>query len=58
MSTFVYEGGRGGQKSPKNCPRGLCLTPKYIHTTYKHKKYLVAKYTKSSLYKKRIKKLS
>ena len=29
MSTFVYEGGRGGQKSPKNCPRGLCMPPKY-----------------------------
>ena len=29
MSTFVYEGGRGGQKSPKNCPRGLCMAPNY-----------------------------
>ena len=29
MSTFVYEGGRGGQKSPKNRPRGLCMTPKH-----------------------------
>ena len=28
MSTFVYEGGRGDQKSPKNCPRGLCMPPK------------------------------
>ena len=28
MSTFVYEGGRGGQKSPKNRPRGLCMPPK------------------------------
>ena len=27
MSTFVYEGGRGGQKSPKNRPHGLCMTP-------------------------------
>ena len=26
MSTFIYEGG-GGQKSPKNCPRGLCMPP-------------------------------
>ena len=27
MSTFVYEGREGGQKSPKNRPRGLCMTP-------------------------------
>ena len=27
MSTFVYEGGGGGQKSPKNRPRGLFMTP-------------------------------
>ena len=29
MSTFVYEGGGGGQKSPKNRPRGLCMTPNH-----------------------------
>ena len=28
MSTFVYKGGRGGQKSPKNCLRSLCMPPK------------------------------
>ena len=27
MSTFVYEGGGGGQKSPENRPRGLCMPP-------------------------------
>ena len=34
MSMFVYEGGRGSQKSPKNRPRGLCMTPNTICRTY------------------------
>ena len=25
---MVHEGGRGGQKSPKNCPHGLWMPPK------------------------------
>ena len=37
MSTFVYEGGRGGQKSPKNCPRGLCMPPKKAFPQQKSK---------------------
>ena len=26
-SKLVHIGGRGGQKSPKNCPSGLCMPP-------------------------------
>ena len=37
MSTFVYEGGRGVQKSPKNCPRGLCMPPKKAFPQQKSK---------------------